>query len=274
MIDLASVTYSYPSTPSPPAIRDLSLSIRHGQFVAVLGENGSGKSTMARLLNGLILPDRGSVTVDGMSTSDAEDVWEIRQRLGMVFHNPESQIVATTVEEEVAFGLENAGVPRDVMRRRIGWALETVGLAGTELREPHLLSGGQKQRLSIAAVLAVQPRHVVLDEATSMLDVTGRRELLSTLRRLNADLGVTVVLITHFVEEAIEADRVVVLRNGTIALDGPPRELLPEGSRLREAGIRPPFAVEMADELREAGVPLARDIYLPNELVDALCRLT
>jgi len=217
MIELSNVSFAYPTKSSPTkALSDISLTIPDGQYVAVLGRNGSGKSTLARLLNGLLAPSRGSVTVDGLSTSDPASVWQVRRRLGMVLSSPDSQIVATLVEEDVAFGLENLGVPRAEMRKRIANSLATVGLAGFEQREPHLLSGGQKQRLAIAGVLAMQPRHLVLDEATSMLDGAGRQEVLEVVGHLNAQFGVTVVLITHFVEEASGVDRVIVLDDGRI----------------------------------------------------------
>lgn len=275
MIELSGVSYSYPTSPSPtPAVRDLTFSIEDGQFVAVLGRNGSGKSTLARLLNGLIIPDAGRVTVDGIPTADVDRIWDVRRGLGMVFHNPDSQIVATTVEEDVAFGPENLGVPPDEMRGRIEQALEIVGLTGMELREPHLLSGGQKQRLAIAGVLAMEPRHLVLDEATSMLDSAGRGEVVSTLRMLNEKLGVTIVLITHFVEEAADLDRVIVLRDGEVALDGTPGDVLSSPDDLRAAGILPPYSAALAERLRASGLAVPAGVFRPSELVDVLCRLS
>jgi len=275
MIDLANVSFAYPTRPLPtPALRDISVTIPDGQSVAVLGRNGSGKSTLARLLNGLLIPSGGSVTVDGLPTSDPNSVWQVRRRLGMVFSSPDSQIVATIVEEDVAFGLENLGVPRAEMRRRISNALSAVGLDGFEEREPHLLSGGQKQRLAIAGVLAMQPRHLVLDEATSMLDGAGRQEVLGVLRRLNAEYGVTVLLITHFIEEASDVDRVIVLDEGRIRLDGAPGDVLTDTDTLRRAGILPPYAASLAERLREKGVAVPEGLYRRSDLVEALCTLS
>lgn len=274
MIELAGVSYSYQTQPEPtPAISDVTLSIEDGQFVALLGRNGSGKSTLARLLNGLLMPDEGYVSVDDVATADSQGVWAVRRSVGMVFANPDSQIVATTIEEEVAFGLENLGVPPDEMRLRITGALAAVGLQGMERREPHLLSGGQKQRLAIAGVLAMRPRHIVLDEATSMLDAVGRREVESILRELNAELGATVLTITHFVEEAAGADRVIVLRDGTVAMDGAPADVLSLPEELRRAGILPPYAAALAERLRGEGVAVPEGVFSAGDLVDAICTL-
>lgn len=275
MIELSNVGFAYPTRPSPTiALSDVTLRIPDGQSVAVLGRNGSGKSTLARLLNGLLLPASGVVRVDGVATSEQETIWAVRRRIGMVLSNPDSQIVATTVEEDVAFGLENLGVPPREMRERIDSALLSVGLDGFQKREPHLLSGGQKQRLAIAGVLAMQPRHLVLDEATSMLDAVGRSEVLGVLRRLNSELGVTIVLITHFIEEASDVDRVIVLDSGEVRLDGAPGQVLPGAEALRDAGILPPYATTLADRLRGVGLNIPDDIFRLDELADALCRLS
>ena len=275
VIELSNASFSYPARQgATKALDALDLSIPDGQFLAILGRNGSGKSTLARLLNGLLLPDDGSVVIDGLPTSDPANLWDIRRILGLVLSNPDSQIVATTVEEDVAFGLENLGVARDEMRARIEEALRTVGLAGTELREPHLLSGGQKQRLAIAGVLAMRPRHIVLDEATSMLDPAGRGEVLAVLRRLHDDLGVTIVLITHFVEEAADLERVIVLGEGRTQLDGRPADVLCDAAALRDAGILPPYATALAERLRAAGLEVPANIFRSPDLVDALCSLS
>lgn len=275
VIELSGVSFSYPTKPaSTPALRDVTLKVPDGQFVTVLGRNGSGKSTLAQVLNGMLVPGEGYVAVDSIATTDPEGIWAVRRRLGLVLSNPDSQIVAATVEEDVAFGMENLGVPAAEMRVRIPRALAAVGLPGMEQREPHLLSGGQKQRLAIAGILAMQPRHIVLDEPTSMLDAPGRREVLSVLHRLNIDLGVTVVLITHFVEEAEGTDRVLALRDGRIRLDGRPSDVLSVPEALRAAGILPPYATAVAERLRTAGLAIATDVYTSNGLVDALCRLT
>jgi energy-coupling factor transport system ATP-binding protein len=226
------VTYQYDQG-GKTAVKDVTLSIGRGEFVALLGHNGSGKSTIAKLLNGLYTPTKGTVRVSGMDTSDSKLIWEIRRRAGMVFQNPDNQIVATRVRDDVAFGLENIGVPSDEMPGRIDKALSDVNMTAFADRAPHLLSGGQKQRVAIAGILAMQPEALILDEATAMLDPSGRKDVLDTVKRLNSELGITVVWITHFMEEAIQADRVVVMHEGTIVMDGTPRQVFAQTKTIR-----------------------------------------
>lgn len=269
------LAFSY-STAEPVvlALDGVSLQVGRGEFVAVLGMNGSGKSTLARHFNALLLPRAGRVLVDGMETSDEKHLWPIRDRVGMVFQNPDNQIVAAIVEEDVAFGPENQGLPSPQIRERVAQALATVGL--TELREraPHLLSGGQKQRVAIAGALALQPACLVLDEPTAMLDPAGRREVRDVVRRLNREMGITVVWITHFMDEAVEADRVFVMAGGRVELQGAPREVFAQPARLRALRLDLPPAVAAAERLRAQGLPLPDGLLTMEALVDELCRLS
>lgn len=253
-----------------PVLDHVSLDVAHGEFIAVLGRNGSGKSTLARHLNGLLLPSAGSVAVDGLSTAHPEQVWAIRTRVGMVFQNPDNQIVATTVEEDVAFGPENLGLPPAEIARRVDEALEAVGLLELRTREPHLLSGGQKQRLAIAGALALAPACLVLDEATAMLDPAGRQEVARVVERLHQERGMSVVWITHFMDEAARAQRVVIMQGGRLAMQGAPHEVLTDADRLRTLGLELPPAVEAADALRKAGVPVPAGILTLEELAQAI----
>lgn len=272
MIGFSDVSFSYPTAgASIPALRHVSLTIDCGETVAVLGANGSGKSTLARMANGLLLPDAGSVTVAGLDTADGAGIREIRQRVAMVMQHPDDQIVATTVEDDVAFGPENLGLARDEIRRRVDEALGAVGLTGLERREPHLLSGGQKQRLAIAGALAMEPHYLVLDEPTSMLDPEGRRDVAEIIARLGHS-GRGILLVTHDLTEAARADRTVVLDRGEIVFSGSVHELMQRADLLGEWGLEvPPFAV-FAARLRELGVVLAPGLPDPEGLVDALCR--
>lgn len=249
----------------------MDLSIERGEFVALVGPNGSGKSTLARHLNGLLLPTAGQVWVDGMLTADARHLWAVRQRVGMVFQNPDNQIVASTVEEDVAFGPENASLPPDEIRRRVDEALALVGLDDYRAHPPQMLSGGQKQLLAIAGVLATRPMCIVLDEPTSMLDPRGRRRVLDTVHRLNAEDGITVVLITHAMDEAATAGRLLIMDAGRVVMDGPPEQILAEADWLRELGLDVPPAVEVARRLRERGVPLPPGLLTMEALARALC---
>ena len=254
------------------AIRDVSVQIKRGEFVAVIGTNGSGKSTFAKHLNALLLPTEGDVLVDGISVRDEARVWDIRSRVGMVFQNPDNQIVAAVVEEDVAFGPENLGVPREELQERVDAALAAVDMTAYRKHAPHMLSGGQKQRVAIAGVLAMRPECIVLDEPTAMLDPRGREEVMRTVQALHDERGMTVVYITHFMEEAAQADRILVMIKGELVMDGTPREIFSDVARLKELGLDVPVASEVAHDLRAAGIPLREDIITDEELGEALCQ--
>lgn len=252
------------------AVENASFTICKGEMVAVVGRNGSGKSTLARLMNVLLLPVTGTVFVDGISTEQDEMVWEIRSRVGMVFQNPDNQIIGSTVEEDVAFGLENLGVPRPEMLERIQWATETVGIAAQRETEPHLLSGGQKQRVAIAGILAMRPECIVLDEATAMLDPVGRREVMRVVRRLNRENGITIVHITHHMDEVSLCDRAVLVNRGVILLDDSPHKLFAQPALLREAGLEAPQVTQLFQALREAGIEVPDDVLTVDEALPLL----
>ena len=254
------------------ALDDVSLAIRKGEFVSIIGTNGSGKSTLAKHFNVLLTPSKGAVTVLGMDTKDPKNLWDIRQHVGMVFQNPDNQIVAAVVEEDVAFGPENLGVEPSEIRRRVDEALASVNMTDYALHSPGLLSGGQKQRIAIAGVLAMKPDCIVLDEPTAMLDPVGRKEVLETVHRLNKEEGITIVYITHFMEEAVTSDRVVVMKNGKLLHDGTPREIFSQVPMLKELGLDVPVAAEVAAKLRLDGVSLSNEIITEEELGDQLCR--
>ena len=254
------------------ALHDVSMTLAPGEFLAVLGRNGSGKSTLAKLLNALYLPTEGRVTVCGMDTADESLVWKIRQCVGMVFQNPDNQIVATMVEEDVAFGPENMGVPTDEIRRRVYEALRAVNMENYAASAPHMLSGGQKQRVAVAGALAMKPKVLVLDEATAMLDPAGRRDVFDTVRRLNREDGISVVWITHFMEEAAKADRVLAMQEGAVKLEGAPRELFSRVDEMRAIGLDVPAPAALAYDLRQAGVDVPTGILTAEEMVEALCR--
>ena len=264
-VQLNDVSYSYEEQ-AAPALSGVSALIQPGEFVAVLGHNGSGKSTMAKLLNALFIPTEGNVVVCGYNTRDEKLVWEIRQRAGMIFQNPDNQIVATVVKEDVAFGLENLGVPTEEMIPRIESALSAD-------KAPHMLSGGQKQRVAIAGILAMEPSVIIADEATAMLDPSGRKEVLETIRTLNRQKGITVVWITHFMEEAALADRVLVVTDGQIKLSGTPAEVFDRVDEMREMHLDVPHMTALAGELREAGMPLRPGILTVEELAEEVERL-
>ncbi len=264
-------TYAAEDGRAIPALRGIDLTIHRGEFVALVGPNGSGKSTLARHFNALLLPTAGEVWVDGLSTSDPRHVQAIRQRVGMVFQNPDNQIVAGTVEEDVAFGPENMGIPPAEIRWRVDEALEVVGMTDYRHHPPHMLSGGQKQRVAIAGALATRPHCIVLDEPTSMLDAEGRRQVLQTIRRLNAELGLTIILITQSMDEAALARRVLVMDGGRIVRDGPPEEVL-EAPEVEGLGLGRPFATEVARRLRERGIPLPSGLLTVEALAAALLR--
>ena len=254
------------------ALDDVSLAIRKGEFVSIIGTNGSGKSTLAKHFNVLLTPSKGTVTVLGMDTKDPKNLWDIRQHVGMVFQNPDNQIVAAVVEEDVAFGPENLGVEPSEIRRRVDEALASVNMTEYALQSPGLLSGGQKQRIAIAGVLAMKPDCIVLDEPTAMLDPVGRKEVLETVHRLNKEEGITIVYITHFMEEAVTSDRVVVMKNGKLLHDGTPREIFSQVPMLKELGLDVPVAAEVAAKLRLDGVSLSNEIITEEELGDQLCQ--
>ena len=262
-IEVNHLAYTYPGvddTPGVAVFKDLSLQIEQGTFVAVLGGNGCGKSTLAKHFNTILLPCGGSVTVFGMNTSDEEKLIQIRRTVGMVFQNPDNQIVANVVEEDVAFGPENLGVASPAIRHRVDNALKQVGMYEYREHAPHLLSGGQKQRVAIAGVIAMEPKCIVLDEPTAMLDPRGRREVMDTIRQLNKDKNITVILITHHMDEAAQAQRVVVLHKGQVALDGEPREVFSHVQKLHDLGLAAPETVELCWELNKEGfdLPLER----------------
>jgi len=269
MIHVRDVTFTYPGSAGSPAVSHVSLSVAPGEMVVMLGRNGSGKSTLARLLNGLLVPDSGSVTVDGLDTASDSDIWEIRRHIGLVFQNPDNQIVGTFVEEDVAFGPENLGIPRPELRRRVTKALDAVGLSGFERREPHLLSGGQKQRLAIAGALALEPAYLVFDEPTAMLDPYGREEVLGVLAKLRTG-GTGIVHVTHHVADAADADRVLVLEGGGAAFDGGPDALFGDAGQVAELGLDLPPAGRLAHNLRAAGVPVPAVAMDADSVVNSL----
>jgi energy-coupling factor transport system ATP-binding protein len=269
-IQIKDLEYKYSSNMA--ALDKINLEIHEGEFVVIIGSNGSGKSTLAKLLNVLLVPSGGSILVDGLETRNPDHVWEIRQRIGMVFQNPDNQLVAATVEEDVAFGPENLGVPPAEIRRRVDDALRQVGMDGYQKHAPHNLSGGQKQRIAIAGVIAMLPKCIVLDEPTAMLDPQGRREVIETITRLNREQKKTVVLITHYMEEAIGADRVVVLNNGVIQMQGTPAEVFQEVDKLKSFQLDVPPVTELAYELSKTGVNLPKGILTVEELVEKLCK--
>ena len=263
------LTFTYPGE-DRPTLGDLSLEIARGSFVAVLGHNGSGKSTLAKHFNAILLPTGGKVYVDGMDTSDENNLLSVRATVGMVFQNPDNQIVANVVEDDVAFAPENLGVPPQEIRARVDAALRQVGMYDFRLHAPHLLSGGQKQRIAIAGVIAMEPDCIVLDEATAMLDPVGRQEVLSTIHRLNREKHITVVLITHHMNEAEQADRVLVMKSGKVAMDGAPREVFSQVEALRDMGLTVPDTVDLLDRLRHQGVDVPLDALSVEECADAI----
>lgn len=255
------------------ALDNVELDIEAGQFIAVLGHNGSGKSTLAKHINALLFPTEGALWLDGMNTTEEEDIWKIRQKAGMVFQNPDNQIIGTVVEEDVGFGPENMGIPTDDIWQRVNESLEAVGMTAYRHHSPNKLSGGQKQRVAIAGVMAMKPECIILDEPTAMLDPNGRREVIRTIHELNRAEGITVLLITHYMEEAIEADRIIVMDDGRIVMDGQPREIFSRVKELKSHGLDVPQVTELAWELKEAGIPLADGILSREELVEQLVPL-
>lgn len=273
MIKMENVTYEYKSLIDDSiqqAVKDINIEIKKGEFLVILGHNGSGKSTLAKLMNGLIMPTSGDVYVMGMNTKEEDKIWHIREKAGMVFQNPDNQIVATIVEEDVAFGPENLGIPPKEIRKRVDKALEIVEMTEYKTHAPHLLSGGQKQRVAIAGILAMKPDCIILDEPTAMLDPTGRIEVMDTVKRLNKEENKTIVLITHYMEEAVEADRIIVMENGNIVMEGTPKEIFSQVDKVKELGLDVPQVTELVYELRKDGVDLKADILSIEELVELL----
>ena len=271
-----SFTYDDGTPDSVPALRELSLSIEEGEYVAVLGHNGSGKSTFAKLLNLILVPTGGRLTVAGHEVSEEmseDDVFSVRRQVGMVFQNPDNQMVATTVEEDVAFGPENLGIPNPELRRRVDDALAAVGMTAFRNHAPHQLSGGQKQRIAIAGVIAMMPRCIVFDESTAMLDPLGRREVMETMEKLNRENGMTVIHITHYMEEAVRANRVIIINDGRLYMDGTPREVFSRVEELRRVGLEAPQCGELLHSLRMAGITgLPLDCLDENECAEAILR--
>lgn len=280
MIEIKNITYRYDAetasegpSPSAPAVDGLSLTINDGETVCIVGHNGSGKSTVAKHINGLLLPTEGDVIVDGMNTRDESTLLEIRKRVGMVFQNPDNQIVTTVVEEDVGFGPENLGVPSEAIWERVDEALKLVGMTEYRKSAPHMLSGGQKQRIAIAGMLAMHPKMLVLDEATAMLDPAGRKEVLSIVRRLNKERGMTVVMITQYMEEASECDRIAVMSDGKLFMQGTPSEVFARGDELRSIGLDVPAAVRVCERLRAGGLDIPRLPVTVEEAAETICRL-
>lgn len=253
------------------ALKDVTAQIKKGEFTAIIGTNGSGKSTLARHLNALLLPTEGELIVEGMRTSDAGRVWDIRQKVGMVFQNPDNQLVAAVVEEDVAFGPENLGVPPEEIRERVDLALEKVGMTSYRKQAPSMLSGGQKQRVAIAGVLAMKPDCIVLDEPTAMLDPKGRKEVMDTIHELNKTEGITIVLITHFMEEAVTADHILVIDRGVLKMEGTPREIFSQANKVTEIGLDVPVPADLARRLRKKGMAVSEKCMTDEELGEALC---
>ncbi len=271
IIKIENVKYKYDKESNVYALNGVDLNIRKGEFTAIIGHNGSGKSTLAKLINSILLPTEGKIYVKGMDTADDSKLWDIRQAAGMVFQNPDNQLVATIVEEDIAFGPENQGVEPAEIRRRVDEALNTVGMYEYRKRPPHMLSGGQKQRIAIAGILALNSDCIVLDEPTAMLDPSGRREVMDTLRNLKKN-GKTILLITHYMDEAVQADRVVVMDKGNIKLDGTPKEVFRNIDEIKKFGLDVPQVTELAQELAKEGLNIPCDIIDVKELVDLLCQ--
>ena len=275
MIETKEVRFAYPADEGKDpvfALRGVDIAIEKGSFTVVLGHNGSGKSTLAKTFNAVLLPVGGKVYVQGMDTLDENLLLAIRQRVGMVFQNPDNQIVANVVEEDVAFAPENLGVPTEEIRRRVDDALKAVGMSEFVTHAPHLLSGGQKQRIAIAGVIAMEPDCIVLDEATAMLDPIGRQEVLSTIHKLNREKGITVVLITHHMSEAEDADRIIVMDDGLVAMDGTPKEVFKQVEELRSMGLTVPDTVDLLDRLRHSGVDVPLDALTVEECADVIAQ--
>ena len=274
IIRINDVTYEYVKEEEQTRVRALdgvTLDVEKGSFISITGKNGSGKSTLAKNINGLLVPTMGSITVKGLDTREDENIWDIRHTVGMVFQNPDNQIVSSIVEDDVAFGPENMGVPTEEIRGRVDEALKAVGMYDHRANAPHLLSGGQKQRIAIAGVVAMKPECIVFDEPTALLDPKGRKDVMEIIHSLHKE-GITVLLITHFMEEAIQADRMIVMDGGKIAIDRPPREIFHEQDKLEELDLAMPVSIELASGLRKAGIDIPKDVIGTEELVDSICQ--
>lgn len=276
MIKASNLTFKYINEEEKiekVAVNSVSLEVKKGEFLVVLGHNGSGKSTIAKHMNALLLPTEGKMLIDGMDTVEDSLLWEIRSRAGMVFQNPDNQLVATIVEEDVAFGPENLGVDPDEIRRRVEDSLKKVGMYEYRKHAPHLLSGGQKQRIAIAGILAMMPKCIILDEPTAMLDPSGRKEVMETIKDVNENLGITIILITHYMDEAAQADRVIVMDQGEIKLEGTPREVFSNVTEIKGIGLDVPQVTELAYELQKEGIDISTEILNIDEMVEKLCQL-
>jgi len=276
MVECRNVTYKYENAEENTfslALDNISIDIKKGEFIVILGRNGSGKSTLAKHINALMVPSSGKVIVDGLDTSDEKNIWNVRNKAGMVFQNPDNQLVATIVEEDVAFGPENLGVEPKEIRTRVDEALKRVGMYKYRKHAPHLLSGGQKQRVAIAGTLAMKPQCIIFDESTAMLDPSGRKEIIKTIKDLNENAKITIVLITHYMEEAIDADRIMVIDNGKIIIEGSPRKVFKEVETMKKIGLDVPQMTELAYELRKEGIDVKDDILSIDEMVNELCQL-
>lgn len=271
IIKIENVKFKYDKEDLVYAVDGVTLKIRQGEFTSIIGHNGSGKSTLAKLINSILLPTEGKIYVKGMDTADDSKLWDIRQTAGMVFQNPDNQLVATIVEEDIAFGPENQGVEPSEIRRRVDDALNAVGMYEFRKRPPHMLSGGQKQRIAIAGILALNSDCIILDEPTAMLDPSGRKEVMETLRKLK-EKGKTILLITHYMDEAVQADRVVIMDKGTIKLDGTPKEVFRNIDEIKKFGLDVPQVTELAQELAREGLDIPHDIIDVKDLVDLLCQ--
>ncbi|NLM44302.1 MAG: energy-coupling factor transporter ATPase [Clostridiales bacterium] len=275
MIKAKNVSYKYSNQEGKDyfALKNINIEIKEGEFVAILGHNGSGKSTFAKHLNALLLPLEGTVYIDGMDTREEKYLWNIRQTAGMVFQNPDNQIVATIVEEDVAFGPENLGLEPNIIRKRVDEALLTVDMFEYRKHSPHLLSGGQKQRVAIAGILAMKPRCIILDEPTAMLDPSGRKEVIETIIKLNKEENITIVLITHFMDEAVNADRIYIMEEGHVVMEGTPKEIFSKVDEIKKLGLDVPQVTELAHMLIDEGIDLPKDVLTVDEMVVELCRL-
>lgn len=274
MIKAENVHFEYIRSDHTNQVLDkFELNVKEGEFVVIMGHNGSGKSTFAKLANAILLPSEGDVLISGMNTKDESNLWNIREEAGIIFQNPDNQIVATIVEEDVAFGPENIGIESSLIKKRVEESLSTVDMFEYRKRPPHMLSGGQKQRIAIAGVLAMRPKCIILDEPTAMLDPSGRKEVMDIVKKLNKEEGMTVLYITHFMNEAIEADRIVVIDDGKIALQGTPREVFSSVEKMKSIGLDVPEVTSMAIDMKAAGIDISTDVINLEEMVDALCQL-